>query len=364
MPKAAVPGGGAAITVCLTGGGTAGHVTPHFALLPGMAARHWDSFYIGSAGLEKPLVEARGIPFFAISTGKLRRYLSFQNLLDLFKVVLGSLQAAIILLKRRPDVVFSKGGFVAVPVAVAAWVLRIPVVSHESDMTPGLANKLIAPLAKKIVFTFPDTKRHLPGSAEEVGTPIRPELFEGVRARGLDFCGFSAEDLPTYLVMGGSQGAQRINDALKEALPTIVIRARVIHLTGAGKSIGFDHPRYKAFEFVRDEMKDVLAAADFVVSRAGANSIFEYLALKKPMLLIPLDLDQSRGDQIVNAEAFAKAGWAAVLREKDLTAATLLAAMARLESGADAMRIKQRSFDGRDAAAKILGVLERVIARR
>lgn len=364
MPDATAPGElGNAITVCLTGGGTAGHVTPHFALLPGLAARHWGCFYIGSAGLEKPLVEARGIPFYVISTGKLRRYLSVKNFVDLFKVALGAVQAALIFLKRRPDIVFSKGGFVAVPVAAAAWALRIPVVSHESDLTPGLATKLIAPLAKKIVFTFAETRPHLPASAEQVGTPIRPELFAGDRARGLAFCGFENEDLDTFLVMGGSQGAQKINDGLKAILPELVKSARVIHLTGPGKEIGFSHPRYKAFEFVRDEMKDVLAAVDFVVSRAGANSIFEFLALKKPMLLIPLDRDQSRGDQIVNAEAFAKAGWAHVLREKDLNAANLTVALERLRAAAGDLRTKQNSFDGRDAADKILRVLERVIQK-
>jgi len=346
------------LKVCLTGGGTAGHVTPHFALLPGMRARAWEVFYIGSRGLEQPLVEAQGIAFHAVATGKLRRYLSVKNLFDLFKVGCGCLQALFILARERPDVVFSKGGFVAVPVAWAAWVLRIPVISHESDVTPGLATRLIAKVARQILYTFPDTKAHLGGvSAAHVGTPIRMELFQGSRQAGLELCGFDAgESLPTYLVMGGSQGAQRVNEALREILPELLTRARVIHLTGAGKSLDFRHPRYKSFEFVQGELKDLFAAADLVVSRAGANSIFEFLALKKPMLLVPLELG-SRGDQVINAEAFRKNGWATVLRDKELTPETFMAALAQLEAGAPAMRAKQAAFTGTDAAGRILAAI-------
>lgn len=346
--------------LCLTGGGTAGHVTPHFALLPQIRARGWEVYYVGSAGLEKPLVEAAGIPFRTIKTGKLRRYFSVENFLDVFRVVIGTLQAAGIMLRERPDAVFSKGGFVSVPVAVAAWLLRIPVVSHESDLTPGLATRIIARFARQLVYTFPETGRYLPQGAEQTGTPVRPELLEGDKARGAVLCGFDpAAALPTLLVMGGSQGAQRLNEALLAALPVLTQTWRIVHLTGKGKAIDFRHERYKAFEFVSDEMKDLLALADVVVSRAGANSIFELVAVGKPMLLVPLE-QGSRGDQVVNAESFERSGWAHVLREKDLTTASFLAQVARLAAEADRVRDQQKSFAGRDAARKILAIIERV----
>jgi UDP-N-acetylglucosamine--N-acetylmuramyl-(pentapeptide) pyrophosphoryl-undecaprenol N-acetylglucosamine transferase len=345
------------LTLCLTGGGTAGHVTPHFALLPGIQARGWRAFYVGSSGLEKPLVEAQGIEFHAIATGKLRRYLSVQNLLDVFKVGVGAVQAFFLLLRKRPDAVFSKGGFVAVPVALAAWALRIPVVSHESDLTPGLATRIIARFAKLIVYTFPETARYLKPDAQRVGTPIRQELFEGDRARGLALCGFDPrEDLPTLLVMGGSQGAVRVNEALEKLLPTLLGSMRVIHLTGKGKALAFAHPRYKGFEFVSAELKDLFAASDLFMGRAGSNSIFEVLALRKPMLLVPLEIG-SRGDQVLNADAFAKNGWAHVLRETELTPESLGAKLAELQRDAEAMRARQAAGAGGDAATRILDVL-------
>lgn len=255
--------------LCLTGGGTAGHVTPHFALLPAIRERGWQVMYVGSNGIERQLVEAQGIEYHTVATGKLRRYASVRNALDVLKVLLGCLQAFWVLGRRRPDAVFSKGGFVAVPIAWAAWLWRIPVISHESDLTPGLANRLIAPVAKRLVYTFPETGKYLRGRGEAVGTPIRPELFTGDKAVGATLCGFTTTDsLPTILVMGGSQGAQRLNSALAEILPWLVEHARVVHLTGKGKGLGFSHSNYRAFEFVQDELKHLYALADVVVSRA------------------------------------------------------------------------------------------------
>lgn len=351
------------VRVCLTGGGTAGHVTPHFALLKGIKDRGWDVFYVGSRGLEKPLVEAQGIPFYTIAAGKLRRYLSAENFLDVFRIGLGIVQAFKLLAQKKPDVVFSKGGFVAVPVAVAAWFLKIPVVSHESDLTPGLANRLIAPFAKKILFTFPETKKYLPPSSVQVGTPIRSELLRGSAKDGLSLCGFSPDDqTPTILVMGGSQGAQRVNEALGAILPWLVERSKVIHLTGKGKQLNFRHPRYKSFEFVSSELSDLYALSDFVISRAGANSIFEILAVKKPMLLIPLEI-ASRGDQVLNAMSFAKAGWATVLREQNLDPETLKKAIEHLFAISDEIRESQKSYDAGNTPEEILGILSKAAKR-
>jgi len=254
--------------ICLTGGGTAGHVVPHFALYPEMQARGWEVFYIGSKAIEKGLVEAKGIPFKTITAGKLRRYFSLKNLIDIFKVGFGCLQAFVILLIDRPNVVFSKGGFVAVPVALAAWILCIPVVSHESDVTPGLANKIIKRFAKKLLVTFPETVKLLGGNAVHVGTPIRKELFNGDHAKGIAMCGFKNADLPTILVMGGSQGAQRINEALSDSLEILVRNYRIVHLCGAGKALDFKHERYRSFEYVSEGLEDLFAIADVVISRA------------------------------------------------------------------------------------------------
>ena len=347
------------VRVCLTGGGTAGHVTPHFALLKGIKERGWDVFYVGSKGLEKPLVEAQGIPFYEVSAGKLRRYLSVENLLDVFRIVIGLFQAVKILSKKKPQVIFSKGGFVAVPVAMAAWILRIPVVSHESDLTPGLANKLIAPFAKKILFTFPETKKFLPDTSVRVGTPVRAELLTGNAKAGLGLCGFSPEEnLPTILVMGGSQGAQRINEALLVILPWLLEKARVIHLTGKGKQLAFRHSRYKAFEFVSTELSDLYALSDYVVSRAGANSIFEILALRKPMLLIPLEI-ASRGDQVLNAQSFEKDGWAKVLREQNLDPESLKEAILNLLESGNKIRTSQQSYNAGNVPEEILSILSK-----
>jgi UDP-N-acetylglucosamine--N-acetylmuramyl-(pentapeptide) pyrophosphoryl-undecaprenol N-acetylglucosamine transferase len=349
--------------VCLTGGGTAGHVWPHFALLPTLTARGWRAFYIGGTGMERGLVTAEGLEYHAIASGKLRRYLSLQNLLDLFKVFWGTLEALWVLARKRPDVVFSKGGFVAVPVAVAAWLLRIPVVSHESDVTPGLANRLIKPFSRQLLYTFPETAKHLGGAAEHVGTPIRPALLAGDAKRGEALCGFAPEPgVPTVLVMGGSQGAARLNEALARILPWLTSWARVVHLTGQGKDLGLSGPRYKAFEFVREEMPHLMALADLAVTRAGANSIFELLALAKPMLLVPLEVG-SRGDQVVNAASFTRNGWAMTLRETELTEATLEDALTRLRDGADEMRTKQRAADVKGAAERIAAALARAAGR-
>ena len=342
--------------VCLTGGGTAGHVTPHFALLPAMRERGWQIFYVGSAGLERKLVEDQGVEFHTIATGKLRRYASWQNLVDIFKVGVGCLQAFWLLWRKKPDVLFSKGGFVAVPVAWAAWVLGIPVISHESDVTPGLANRLIKPVAKKLLYTLPDTGKYLGSNAEQVGTPIRSQLFAGDKSLGRKLCGFTREDLPTILVMGGSQGAQRINESLLAILPWLLEKALVVHLTGAGKGINFTHPNYRSFEFVSSEMKDIYALADFVISRAGANSLFEILALRKPMLLIPLE-QGSRGDQVINAASFERQGWAKVLREKDLNPESFKSAIHELMNSGDSMKKAQSAHDSTGAADRIIATL-------
>lgn len=307
--------------IVLTGGGTAGHVTPNIALIPELKKEGWEVSYIGTEnGIEHELIEREGIPFYSVRSGKLRRYLSKENVKDAFRVLGGISDAKKVLKELKPDVIFSKGGFVAVPVVMAAGKLGIPVVAHESDMTPGLANKIAILYAKTVCTTFPETVKYIKGGkGVYTGSPIRKELFDSSREKGLEFCGFNDEK-PVILSMGGSLGAVKINNALRAALPSLLKDFQIVHLCGKGnldKSLE-GMKGYKQFEYVNEELKDVFAAADVIISRAGSNSISEFLALKKPCLLIPLSAKASRGDQILNAESFENQGFAKVLNEEEI----------------------------------------------
>lgn len=308
--------------IVFTGGGSAGHVTPNLALIKEMQHRQWQVQYIGSyEGIERSIITEAGIPYHGISSGKLRRYADLNNLKDPFKVLKGLWQAYRLLGKFKADVVFSKGGFVAVPVVMAAWLRRIPVVIHESDLTPGLANKLSVPFASRVCVTFPETVSHIKGGKAVVtGLPIRAELLEGNPDRARRMLDF-VRSRPVLLVMGGSLGARAINEALRQALDPLLSHFQIIHICGKGNlDPQLDGKRgYRQFEFVNRELSDMMALADVVVSRAGATSIFEFLALRKPMLLIPLSRKASRGDQILNARSFEKQGFAMVLEEEEMT---------------------------------------------
>lgn len=316
--------------IVLTGGGTAGHVTPNIALLPRLKEADFEVHYIGSyEGIEKKLIEDMGIPYYGISSGKLRRYFDAKNFSDPFRVVKGFGEASRILKKIQPDVVFSKGGFVAVPVVLAAKKNHIPAIIHESDMTPGLANKLCIPAASKVCCNFKETFELLPeGKAVLTGTPIRKELFEGSRTKAAKFCGLDA-DRPTILVIGGSSGSIVINNIVRESLDDILKKFQLIHLCGKGN---LDErltgkPGYVQFEYISKELRDLFALSDLVISRAGANAICELLALKKPNILIPLSRAASRGDQILNAKSFKKNGFSYVIEEEELSTASLLNAI-------------------------------------
>ena len=308
--------------ILLTGGGTAGHVTPNIALLPALKEAGYEIQYMGSYdGIEKKLIADFEIPYVGISTGKFRRYLDIKNFTDPFRVIKGFAEAKKYLKEYRPDVVFSKGGFVSVPVVRAAASLGIPCIIHESDMTPGLANKLCIPVAKKVCCNFPETLKNLPeAKAVLTGSPIRAELAQGNKLAGLDLCGFTANK-PVLMVMGGSLGAANVNKAVREALPMLLEDFQVVHLCGKGKmdNLLLTTPGYKQFEYITTELKDLFAMTDIVISRAGANAICELLALKKPNILIPLPAASSRGDQILNAASFESQGFSMVLQEEDIT---------------------------------------------
>ncbi|MBQ1491560.1 MAG: undecaprenyldiphospho-muramoylpentapeptide beta-N-acetylglucosaminyltransferase [Blautia sp.] len=346
--------------IILTGGGTAGHVTPNLALLPRLKELGFEVNYIGSyQGMEKALVEAEGIPYYGISSGKLRRYFDVKNFTDPFRVLKGFREARRLMKELRPDVVFSKGGFVTVPVVIAAHRAHIPVVLHESDMTPGLANRLCLSSADVICTNFPETVSSLPGNkAVLTGTPIRSALLSGDAERGLAFCHLSGEK-PVLLVMGGSLGATPVNDRIREILPRLLGRFEVVHLCGKGKldpSLQ-GTPGYVQFEYISEELPDLFALADVVVSRAGANAICELCALAKPNLLIPLSANASRGDQILNARSFEKQGFSVVLEEEEIRPDLLFTTICQLYEDRDHYIDAMNKSSHLDSIEKICQIL-------
>lgn len=347
--------------IILTGGGTAGHVTPNIALLPGLKELGYDIHYIGSYnGIEKELVEQLHIPYHGISSGKLRRYFSLQNFTDPFRVLKGFGEARNLIKALKPDVIFSKGGFVSVPVVIAGKQLSVPTIIHESDMTPGLANKLAIPSATKVCCNFPETLNHLPKEkAVLTGSPIRQELLSGDKAAALAFCKLTP-DKPVILIIGGSLGSAVVNDAVRRILPELLKDFHVIHLCGKGKVDDSlkELDGYVQFEYIQQELKDLFALTDMVISRAGANAICELLTLRKPNILIPLSAKASRGDQILNARSFERQGFSIVIQEESLNDQALLTAIRKLYRERDAYISAMEQSSQRDSIQTILGLIK------
>jgi len=316
--------------VLFTGGGSAGHVVPNLPLMAHFAAGGSTISYVGSKdGPEANLVASFGVAFHAIRSGKLRRYWSWRNVADVWWIAVGLVQAFVLMRRLRPSVVFSKGGYVAFPVVVAAWAWRVPVIAHESDLTPGLANRLSLPFVAAVCTTFAVTAFPARGKpVVHTGTPLRPDLVRGdaERARAI----FELpRDRPLVVVFGGSLGADALNRVVREALDRLLAFATIVHVCGPGRTDASfaGRPGYRQFEFVGAEWGDLLAAADVVVARAGANSLYELVALRKPHLLVPLPRSASRGDQISNAAYAVEHGWSRVIAEEDLDAVRLDAAV-------------------------------------
>lgn len=349
--------------IVLTGGGTAGHVTPHLALLPHLLAAGYDVHYIGTEnGIEHGMIAAlEGVTYHSVKSGKLRRYFDWQNFTDPFRVIAGAFQSAHLMRKLKPDVCFSKGGFVSVPVVFGAWLNHVPTLCHESDLTPGLANKICARFAKKVATTFPECAEALGKKGIFTGTPLRPQLFHGTREKGLAMSGLSP-DLPILLMMGGSQGAQSVNNALRAALPRLLPHMQVFHLCGKGniddslKGLA----GYYQVEFLSDELPDALAAADLILSRAGANALCEFQALGKPMLLVPYPKGASRGDQILNAASFEKRGLARVMAQENMTADSLADALLKLLEDGDSLREALKAAPPADGTQAVLKLIEEI----
>ena len=352
--------------IVLTGGGTAGHVTPNIALLPKLREASYEISYIGSyRGMEKDLIEAEHIPYYGISSGKLRRYLDLKNLSDPFKVLKGFGQSIRLLRRLKPDIVFSKGGFVSVPVVLAAKFCKIPVIIHESDITPGLANKISIPAARKVCCNFPETLKYLPKEkAVLTGSPIRQELLSGDPELARSYCHFDTQK-PVLLVIGGSSGSKVINDAIRAQLKMLLKNFQIIHLCGKGNldnSLG-NTSGYAQFEYISQQLKDMFALADIVISRAGANAICELLALHKPNILIPLSAAASRGDQILNAKSFEKQGFSYVIEEENLTGDTLLAAINTVTAQKSTYISAMKNSGQMDSIQTIIRLIEKELAR-
>ena len=351
--------------VVLTGGGTAGHVTPNLALLPALRERGYSVAYLGSpAGIERRLATEADLPYYAVQTGKLRRYFSLENFIDPLRIALGILQATWRLARLRPAVVFSKGGFVGVPVVVGAWLNRIPVVVHESDLTPGLANRLSFPFARRICLSFRETAEQLPGrDVVYTGTPVRRSLRLGDRERGQATFGLDPS-CRTVMVFGGSQGAQAINQVVRAALPALPADLQVLHVCGTGnrdESLE-GRARYRQYEYLDAEFADALACADVVVSRAGANSLAELIALRKPAIVVPLPTAASRGDQIDNARLFAEKGYGLVRYQADLTPASLLAGIEIACARRDDFVRAMEEAESHDPIERIVDLLDELVS--
>lgn len=352
--------------IIMTGGGTAGHVTPNLALVPSLQEEGFEIKYIGSKdGIEKEIITSNNIPYYGISSGKLRRYFDIKNFTDPFKVIKGIHEARKILSKEKPDVIFSKGGFVTVPVVIAASMKKIPVIAHESDITPGLANKLASPFCDKLCVTFRESLQFVKNNKGVLtGSPIRKEILSGSKAKGKEICGFK-NDKDIILIMGGSLGSKVINDNIRKNIDNILKDNNIIHICGKGnvdeslkKLDG-----YKQFEYVSDELKHLMQSADYIISRAGANSIFEFLALKKPTLLIPLSKNASRGDQILNANSFKKEGFSLVMQEEELQEKGILEGIKMLKESKQDLVKNMNESKLNDGVKEIINVIKGSITR-
>lgn len=313
--------------ILLTGGGSAGHVSVNLALIPMLIRAGWEIIYLGSFnGIERELISnIPEVSYYGISTGKLRRYFDRKNFTDIFCVLKGITEAYKIVRQEKPQIVFSKGGFVSVPAVFGSRLNNVPIITHESDLTPGLANRINMNFAQKICTTFPDTLEYLPqDKGEFIGAIVRPELNTGNSKRGRAFCQFDSTK-PVILVAGGSLGSLYINKTVRLLLDSLLEEFQIIHICGKDNiERNLECKGYRQFEYISKELPDLMSLCDLVISRAGANFIFEFLSLKKPMILIPLSKKSSRGDQIENAKAFKKQGFAEIIFEENLTKDSLL----------------------------------------
>ncbi|KNY27890.1 undecaprenyldiphospho-muramoylpentapeptide beta-N-acetylglucosaminyltransferase [Pseudobacteroides cellulosolvens] len=346
--------------IVLTGGGTAGHVMPNLAIIDDLSKLDWEIHYIGSYnGIERSLINKANIKYHPIRTGKLRRYFDIKNFLDPFNVLIGIFQSIYLMIKIKPSIVFSKGGFVAVPVIIAAWLNRVPSITHEGDITVGLANKLCVPFVKKICTAFVNTAKYLPqNKAVYTGLPIRREVFSGNKALGYELCGFT-NSTPVILVMGGSLGSLNVNKSLRNILPELLKDYQVVHICGKGNVDNSlqELKGYKQFEFVTEELPHIFSISDIVISRAGTNSVFELLTLRKVCLFIPLSTAASRGEQILNAEFAVNNGLSQMITENNLSNQVFLDKIKDLFKNKDTYINNISKYKFPDGTAEIINLI-------
>ena len=338
--------------IVFTGGGTAGHVIPNLALINDIK-NNAEIYYIGSNGIEKEIIKNNKIAYYEITSTKLKRSLSISNFLIPFKLLKAIKQAKKILKKLKPDIIFSKGGYVALPVVFSAKKLNIPVICHESDMTLGLANKICKNKCKYICTSFEKTATNLKNGIF-TGSPLRKEIFTGDKEKAKSlFKNF--KKVPTILIFGGSLGSKVINEAIFNLLPKLQ-NYNIIHIVGKNNLKKFKYENYVQLEFT-DKIYDLFSLADIIISRAGSNSINEILALKKPNILIPLSKKASRGDQILNANYFKEKGYSKVILEEDLNETTLLNSIKEVLNNKDKYIENMKKSNVKLANQKIIDLL-------
>lgn len=343
--------------IMFCGGGSAGHVMPNIAIYE-LLRDKYDVCYIGTDAIEKNICGKFGIGFSEFKGVKLVRGKILCNLSIPFKLFKSVKQCKAILNKHRPDILFCKGGYASLPPAIAASKLKIPVITHESDLTAGLANKIIAAKSRYVLTSFPSTAKQFKNGLY-CGSPMRESLFG--RDKTTAKAQMKLDGRPTVLVFGGGSGSRIINDCLRRNLFELCKKYNILHLCGRGNATDSNIDGYKQIEFCED-MGSVYACADYAVARCGSNSAHELIALKIPTLFIPLDNDSSRGDQVMNARYFNDLGLCHVLAERNLTAQTLKEEIERLTCD-DNIKSALRNSNVGCGNDKIIEVIEKVINR-
>jgi len=354
--------------IAITGGGTGGHIFPNISIVEELKIRGEKNIvWIGEKGGKEELFAKKlNIPFYGIKAGKIRRYFSLKNFSDLFLVVLGFFQSLFLLSKLKPKLLFSKGGFVSIPPAFAARVLRVPVLTHESDINPGLANRLISKASYAVCTSFKETSPYFPGKRVfYTGNPVRKVIKDGNSKRGKIFLGFK-EDLPFVMVVGGSLGAQSINNTIYKIVDNYDLPFNLVHQCGRGNlnNTFIKIKKYRQYEFLGKEIGDVMAVSTLIISRAGAGALYEISYLGKPSILIPLSKTASRGEQVDNAKFFEENGASIVILNDDLNEKILFKTVCNLlENKNTLVEMGKKAFRllNHNAEEKIVDIIEDIL---
>jgi len=346
--------------VFFTGGGTGGHVFPALAIIDELDKSVYDIAWIGSKkGMEYKIITDAGIKFYSIPSGKLRRYFSILNLLDIFKIIAGFFASFILLAKQRPELVFSKGGYVTVPPIIAAKILNIKSITHESDMTPGLATRINSRFVNKILLPYENTRKYFKDSMKEkiivTGNPVRKDFFYADNTIGKEIMGFN-NSKPVLLILGGSLGAQEINDLISESLDLLLEEFNIYHQMGEANFKESEKDNYKTVPFIKRDIAHLIAASDIVISRSGASAVWEFASVGVPSILIPL-IAGSRGDQLFNANYAVEKNISLILKGNDVNISNLLELINLIKLKRGEMINSMNEFKTFNASKKISKVI-------